>query len=77
MTPGSDEQSWESYRRMIVDWHNEDVKSHERIDESLSQIQKTLIEIKTERRVGLGVMNVIVPAVIALISVGVAHALGW
>jgi hypothetical protein len=77
MTPENDEQGWDSYRRMIVGWHNDDVKSHERIDSALTAIQDTLTVMRTERKVSIGALNFIVPAIVALASVGVARALGW
>jgi len=71
------DQSWVEYRRLVVDWHNEDKKDHERFDASLTAIHKTLIEMKTERRFAGWAAGVLVPAIVALISVGVAHAWGW
>jgi hypothetical protein len=62
---------------MVIDWHDDDVKAHERIDSSLLEIHKTLTVMRTERKFAGWAVGVLVPAVVALFFTGVAHALGW
>lgn len=70
------EEGWREYRRMILDWHDEDVKSHARVDASLVQINQTLIELKTERRAWHWALGVVIPAVVSLLVASAARALG-
>lgn len=71
------EDSWIEYRRMIVSWHEDEVKARESFTKALDEINATLNTMKAERKVTAWVAGVLVPAVVALGSVGVAHAMGW
>jgi hypothetical protein len=68
---------WNEYRRMIIDWHAQDVQDRTLIRErleahqaevalKLSAISTQLTELSVERRLAKWVMAIGVPAVISL-----------
>lgn len=71
------DESWLEYRRMIVSWHEDEVKAREGFTLALAEIRQTLDTMKAERKMTAWVAGVLVPAVVALGSVGLAHAMGW
>jgi hypothetical protein len=72
-----EQDGWTEYRRMIVDWHEDDLRAHERIDKSLTEINKTLIEIRTERKISGWVAGIVLPGFVALMVTAAAHVLKW
>lgn len=73
-----EDSGWAEYRLMILDWHNQDIaekkeirerlESHEKmVTTQLTQIQTTLAEIQGARKLKITTLNLVVPALVALV----------
>lgn len=84
MTTPTSNGEWAEYRRLILSWHDDEVAARKEIREKLEVSNKTinskldnlaaqLAVLKTERRIVLGLMGVVVPIIL---SAAVSLAIG-
>ncbi len=67
---GPESNDWNEYRLMILDWHNQDIAERDKTRAQLTAIQTTLTEMQTRRTHRLTVLNLAVPAAVALVVMG-------
>lgn len=76
MTEGS-QNGWNEYRRMVVDWHEEDKKERallaaelaeyrKETSEKLDQISQTLVEFRTQRKAATWFLGIALPGAVSL-----------
>jgi len=76
MTEGSQQViGFAGYKRLLLDWHEQDLAAHARIDQKLEQITVTLAEMKVQTaelkvQAGIGrwLASITVPGVVGLLA---------
>ena len=71
------DSNFEPYRLMFLDDREQNRENFERVFEKLDTISNQLTVMKTERKITGWAAGILLPAVVALVATGVAHAVGW
>lgn len=64
----SDDNGFDEYKLMILDWHKQDVARDDRVDERLLAIEKAILTLQVKSSVWGGVAGFFAAAVVALVA---------
>ena len=71
------EDNFGEYRRLLLDWHEGELKFRDEVNAKLTSLHNDMTEVKTQRKILGVVTSFFVPGLVALIVTGLAKLLNW
>jgi hypothetical protein len=70
------ENGWTEYRRLILDWHEEEKEFRTKTNETLDGINTKLNVLQNQHQVVKWVSGVVLPSTVALMATWLGHKFG-
>jgi hypothetical protein len=64
----SDENGWAEYKKLLLDWHAQEVVRAERLEAKVDMLTTKVAELEVHAKLGRWVGATVIPAVVALFT---------